>query len=421
MNIGIYSVSSQSGGAFLVDLIKQGHAVYGYARPSAHGREFVMRVNQKRGVDLIRPENNRNHEASGFIDLKHSQVGHDLEALVDHSDLIIVAHPSQYLLTTIQALKTANVIKKGIPIVLSPPRTFAVPYLWDILGESYPFVSFATCPYSCKSPKPGTVFIKRRKRNWIASLEGSFSNAQTQNLEKLFPQAIFNKVPATTSIGNIGAILHPAPYLLNYEAIKQAELDGKTYNFYMDGIAGNSKVAEALEEIDQVRLKIAKILGLKVFGLREDPKDDEWGPLVDRLRRDEVEHENHLDYLRLIRHDHLMVICHAITSVQHWLDYTYGVCRVKGEGLQKAIGRTPTYQKYSVPQGRYVNEDIPTGIVPLLSIANRLGIDASPLERILELYHKYFKAPKNSDWRNLERFSTNYIVDYLTGNFSIIE
>jgi len=401
-------------------MITQDHAVYGYARTSQHGVDFVERVNRRGGVDLVRPEDNLNKEVSRFIPFRNCQIGHKLKDLVDQSDLIIIAHPSQYLLTTIKGLKKAGIIKKRVPIVLSPPRTFAVPYLWNELGAGYPFVSFATCPYSCKAPKPGTVFIKRRKRNWIASLEGSFTLTQIKMLEDLFPQAIYNNVPATTSIGNIGAVLHPTPYLLNYKAIKQAEHDGKEYSYYMEGIAGNASVAETLEEIDQIRLKIAHTLGLKVFGLKEEPNEDEWGALTEKLRKEEMKCADDVEDLRLIRHDHLVVICHAITSVQHWLDYTYGVRRIRGESLQKAIGRTPTYQKNSVPQTRYVNEDVPTGIVPLLAIAKRLGIEARPLEKVLNIYHRHFKISNKTEWRDLEIFSTDFIVDYLVGKFSML-
>lgn len=421
MNIGIHSVSSQSGGAYLVDLIKQGHNVYGYARSSPHGIEFVQTVNQQKGIYLIRPEHNRNEEESRFYSLGRCQVGHDIQSLINHVDLLIIAHPSHYFVETIKQLKDAGITKRPIPIVLSPSRTFAVPYLWEILGPGYPFVCFSTCPYSCKTPNVGTVFIKRRKRNWVTSLEGHFNHDQIDMLENLFPQAIFNNVPATTSIGNIGAVLHPTAYLLNLEAIKQAESAGKLYSFYMEGIAAKPDVAQAMEEVDQVRLRIANRLGLQVFGLKEDPKEAEWQALIDNLRRDEIRHaHDDVEDLRSIRHDHLVAINNAITSVQHWLDYTYGVRRIKGEPLQKTIARTTTYQKNSIPQSRYVEEDIPTGIVPLLSIAERLEIDASPLRKILDIYNLYYKNGTKNDWRDLHHFSTAYIVDYLKGNLSQI-
>jgi hypothetical protein len=418
MKIGIHSVSSQSGGAYLIDLIKQGHSVYGYARKSLHGIKFVNTVNAHGGLYLIRPAHNRNEEESRFIPLDRCRIGHDLKALIRNKDLLIIAHPAHYLCETIQALKEAGITRRPIPIVLSPSRTFAVPYLWEILGEGYPFVSFSTCPYSCKSPNVETMFIKRRKRNWVASLEGDFSRRQIKMLENLFPQAIFNRLPATTSIGNVGAVLHPAAYLLNHHIIQQAELAGKAFNFYKDGIAGNAEVAKTLEDVDQVRLRIAQQLGLQVYGLHEDPRDDEWQALIDKLRRDEAKHADDVQDLRHIRHDHLIVINNAITSVQHWLDYTYGVRRIKGESLQNTIARTPTYMKNSIPQLRYVEEDIPTGILPLLSIAERLKIDAAPLRNILDIYHHKFPHRQGNDWRDLQEFSSGYIVNYLTGNLS---
>lgn len=422
MHIGIHSASSQSGGAFLVDLIKQGHSVYGYARTSPHGMDFVRTVNQQQGLYLVRPEHNRNDEKSKFIALGHSQIGHDIQALISESDLLIISHPSHYLVETIKQLKNAGITNRPIPIILSPSRTFAVPYLWEILGPGYPFVCFSTCPYSCKKPNMGTIFIKRRKRNWVASLEGHFDPDQVDMLEYLFPQAIFNHVPATTSVGNVGAVLHPAAYLLNYRAIKQAESAGEMYSFYMTGIAARANVAQAMEDIDQVRLKIAANLGLQVFGLKDDPNDKIWQALINDLRQDEVRHAHEdVEDLRQLRHDHLAVINNAITSVQHWLDYTYGVRRIQGETLQKTIARTPTYQQNSIPQNRYIEEDIPTGIIPLLAIAERLDIDGMPLRKILDIYHQYYQPNKQQDWRDLRQFSTEYIVDYLKGNLSIID
>jgi len=401
-------------------LITQGHFVVGYARQSQHGKEFVETVNRQRGIYLIRPEHNCNDEESKFLPLGYSQIGHDIEYLINHTDLLIIAHPSHYLVETITALKNAGITNRPIPIILSPSRTFAVPYLWKILGQGYPLVSFSTCPYSCKKPNPGTIYIKRRKRNWVASLEGQFSHEHIEMLEALFPQAIFNHVPATTSIGNVGAVLHPAAYLLNYDAILESELSRQVYNFYMDGIAANPEVAQALEAIDQVRLKIADTLGLSVFGLKEDPRDDEWQSLIDDLRREEARHADDIEDLRHIRHDHLVTINNAITSVQHWLDYTYGVRRIPGESLQNAIARTPTYQKNSIPQIRYVEEDVPTGIVPLLAIAERLDIDGTPLRTVLDIYRTHFNYGRAHGWCDLACFSTDFIVDYLKGNLSII-
>ena len=63
----------------------------------------------------------------------------------------------------------AGIWRKRIPIILSPSRSVASPYMWKILGERYPIICFSTCPYSCKAPKPEVSLIKRRKRTFVAS------------------------------------------------------------------------------------------------------------------------------------------------------------------------------------------------------------------------------------------------------------
>ncbi len=416
MKIGIYCVSSQSGRAFLVDMIKKGCQVYGYARESEHGTEFVNTVTQQKGIFLERPKN-RNREESGFIHLGSSAVGHDIQRLVDESEIIIIAHPAHYLKETIKQLRETGIAKKRTSIVLSPPRTFAVPYLWEILGDGYPFVCFSTCPYSCKAPDSGSVYIKRRKRSWLVSLEGVFTSRDIKLIESLFPQALYNHIPATTSIGNIGAVFHAGTYLLNYQDIKAAEKEGREYSFYLEGIASNERVAKHLEAIDQIRLKIAAYLGLQAFGLEGNSNEERWLNIMNVLREKEKEVGNDIEQLRRLRHNYLKEINEAIMSAQHWLDYTYGVKRIPQESLQAAIARTPTYQKMSIPQKRYVEEDVPTGLVPLQAIADRFDIDSSPINTVIQLYYKYYTRPLNADWRDLKEFSTEYIYRYLKGDF----
>lgn len=417
MKIGIHTVSSQSGRSYLVDFIESGHHVYGYARRSEHGNAFVETINRQGGIFLERPEN-KNMETPHMVLLAGNEVGHDISKLINNSDLVVIAHPSHYLSQTIIQLKTAGICEKQIPIVLSPPRTFAVPYLWKILGEGYPFVCFSTCPYSCKAPNDGSVYIKRRKRSWLVSLEGRFRQSQIDMLETLFPQAIYSHIPATSSLGNIGAVFHPGTYLLNLEEIVKAKANNREYSFYMEGIANNVKVASHLEQIDQIRLKIATKLGLNTFGLKENPNEDRWKQIMSSLRDKENEINNDdIDELRRIRHRYLKEINDSIASAQHWLDYTYGVQRIPGETLQSAIARTPTYQKKSVPQIRYVEEDVPTGLVPLKAIAERLNINVAAIADLIKLYDRNFGFKEKNDWRDLKEFSTEYIISYLTGRF----
>jgi hypothetical protein len=412
--IGLYGVSTQSGHAYLADYLLMGIEVYGYARSSRHGMEAVDTLVQQGGIYLQRPENNI-EETSRFLPLGGAEVGHDLERLIDQSDIIILAHPAQYQEESARRLKEAGLLKAGgVLLVLSPSRTLATPYLWRILGEQYPVVCFQTCPYSCKSASPGYTYIKRRKKSWIASVEGHVPEKALAALKAIFPQIVTSRIPATTSLGNIGAVFHPTAYLLNKDAILAAEARNTTFPFYIEGIARNARVAKVIEEIDQTRLRIAHALGISVFGLEGDPREEEWVAIMEKVPKSGVSCSD-IRELRRLRAMYLQPIHDSVVSAQHWLDYTYGVTRIPGEPLADAIGRTPTYQKRSYPQERYIHEDVPTGLVPLESLGERLGILHEPITRIIDLCREVTGKDGRKTGRNLEPFETGYLKQYLLG------
>ncbi len=421
MKIGIYCASSQSGRAFFADLRTEQFDVYGYVRNSAHALQFLEAVKQQKGLILDRPVN-KNHEKTQLIPVSPKEIGRDLDRLVWESDFIIIAEPSHYLYDTITELKEAGLAEAKTPIFLVPPRTFAVPYLWNILEAYHPFICFSTSPYSCKAPAPGTAYIKRRKRNWFASLEGTFQRKSIQNISDIFPQAIYSKLPATTSIGNIGAIFHPTPYIMKYNEIILAQRENRTYSYYVEAIVNSLEVGIQLERIDQIRLQIADTLGLKTFGLKGKEREEEWHQLMARLREGETSLHNNVQGLRKMRSDVLRSLGDVVTSVQHWLDYTYGVPRIEGESISNAVRRTPTYQKMSVPQKRYIEEDVPSSFVPMMEIAKRLQLDISPFQEVMKQYYSIFGSEKRGFWRDLKIFTDSFVIDYLSGKyFRIIE
>jgi|SRR5579883_2077100 len=415
--IGIYGISSQSGAAYLADIVSEGVTVYGYARPSDHGREVVDAIERQGGVQVDRPENSLG-EVSHFVPLMNSRVGHELDELAA-CDLIIFAHPSQYHEETARALAPHLQRQRSeVPIILSPSRTLGTPYLWQIVGDGHPIISFQTCPYACKCYKPGSVFIKRRKRAWVASCEGRIGDHCIASLRRLFPQILFSGTPAATSLGNIGAVFHPTAYLLNLPAIRAAQAAGRPFSFYQEGIAHNSVVGPVVEEVDQIRLRIAEAFGCEVIGLRENPREDEWADVMDRVQQLEAHPLASLHQHRLRRAELLQPIHDAVVSGQHWLAYTYGVTRIPGESLASAIGRTPNFMNNSVPQARYADEDVATGLVPFEALARRLGIACEPITRVIDLYDRETGGNVRATGRNLRGFSLDYLRRYLLGELS---
>ena len=417
MIIGIYGISSQSGRAFLADYINKGYKVIGYTRPTPHGVEILDAIHKLNGLYLQRPDNS-NHEPSKFIELGSSSVTSDLTYMVNNADIIIVPLPSTAHISAVTDMNGVGLWRRRVPVVLAPSRSFASPYLWKIVGKQYPFICFSTCPYSCKAPRPEVALIKRRKRTYVASLEGDINKKQVDMLRELFPQAALTTTPALTSLNNIGAVFHCATYMLNKEEIDRRQEAGEIFSFYMDGIAARPEVGKVLEEIDQVRLKIADALGIRTFGLKENPREDIWRKLTNALRALEEESADDIDILRRIRKEFTEFLDRCVISAPHWLDLTYGVVRNENETLSEAIGRTPTYQKNSVPQLRYITEDIPTGLVAYEALAKMFGIECSACSNIIDMYDELTGGDVRSEGRNLEGFSKEYVIQYLRGEIS---
>lgn len=414
MTIGIYGISSQSGRAFLADYINKGYTVIGYTRPTEHGNEVLDAIHKLNGLYLERPENS-NHELSKFIPLGESSVTANLEYMVSNSDIIIIPLPSTAHISAVTEMNEVGLWKRRVPIILAPSRSVASPYIWKVLGERYPIVCFSTCPYSCKAPKPEVSLIKRRKRTYIATMEGDVNRDHVEMLRELFPQAALSTVPALTSLNNIGGVFHCATYMLNIDEIERRKEAGEIFSFYMDGIAARPEVGAVLEQIDQVRLQIANALGIRTFGLKAKPREDIWRKLINGLRALEEESADDIDILRRIRKEFTEYLDNCVISAQHWLDITYGVERIEGEPLSETIGRTPTYQKNSVPQLRYVTEDIPTGLVVFEALAKMLDIDCTIVTEIIDMYDKRFNADARAVGRNLKDFDQEIILNYLKG------
>lgn len=411
MKIGVYGISSQSGLTYLADFLDQRYEVIGYAHSSEHGKMVVSSINEAGGLWLERPKNT-NNENTHFVSIGNSVVTHDITSLL-RSDIIIIALPSIYHVDVARHLYSLGISDKKTPLVLSPSRSFASPYIWKVLGNGYPIICLSTCPYSCKIKSPNRAFLKRRKRTYIASFEGNLQKHQEGLFKQLFQHAAITRIPALTTLNNIGAIFHCATYIMNYDEIKRCEQIGKSFSFYIDGIANREDVGHVIEQIDQVRLQIAAKLGLSVFGLKENPREDIWRKLTNALRALEEESSDDIEMLRRIRREFTEYLNNCVVSAAHWLDLTYGVKRIVGETLSETIERTPTYQNNSVPQHRYVEEDIPTGLVVYEAIAKRFKIDCNIITDLIDRYDLLQKCDIRKIGRNLNSFDTDYIYRYL--------
>src|SRR5262249_27973763 len=133
-----------------------------------------------------------------------------------------------------------------------------------------------------------------------------------------------------TGLANVGAVLHPVIALLNADRIAR----GEPFDFYADGVT--PAVAAALAAADSERLRVARAYDVQALSLRR---------------------------------------CVAAA---------YGH---QADTVGEAVGGNPAYAGIKAPatlEHRYLLEDVPTGLVPLLELGRAAGLALPTLQALLE-------------------------------------
>ncbi len=151
-----------------------------------------------------------------------------------------------------------------------------------------------------------------------------------------------------TGLANVGAILHPVITLLNAARI----LRGESFDFYTDGVT--PEVAEVLAERRCRTPAIAGAYGVKVL------------------------------------------------SLQEWIAAAYGH---QAPTMQEAVGGNPAYLGIKAPATlvhRYLLEDVPTGLIPLLELGEAAGLQLPTLHCLVNLARKTLDGQR---WESRARWT----------------
>ena len=179
-------------------------------------------------------------------------------------------------------------------------------------------------------------------------------------------------VPATnvleTFLNNVAIVFHPAPSVLNTGLIESTK---GGFRYYWDGIT--ESVARVAEGVDEERIRVIRALGF-------DP-----------------------------------------ISSKQWLLNFYPHYGAKGDTLREVIlsctnyrdGATPSHMKFT-----YISQDVPYGIIPMISIAERLGIDVPMSRTIANLAcyindTDYWREARTVEMLQMDRLGSAQINDYL--------
>lgn len=233
----------------------------------------------------------------------------------------------------------APVLEPDTVILLNPGRTFGAIEFYRELQESgcrnIPMIAEAqTIVYTCRRLSQNEVNIYAMKNDVLIS---ALKKEEEATIMERIPPALspyFQWCDSIlkTSLGNIGMILHCAPVLLNTGWIESPKWE---FKYYYDGISPS--IAKLLEKMDRERIQAGKRLGVE------------------------------------------------LESLAQWLRRTY---QIEGEDLFSCLQNNIYYRDIDAPLSlhhRYIEEDIPCGLVPLEYIGKELGVDMAAVSLMIDL------------------------------------
>lgn len=321
--------------------------------------ETVMAINQQGGIHVEGAVEGFGKVELATIDLK--------EAVVD-ADIIMVVTPALAHKTIAKNL--APHLKDGQIIFIHPGATLGALEFRKVFDEegckaNVIIAEALSLLYACRSPKPGTASIKGIKNNLkVAAFPSNKTDEVIMKLRQAFPQLIAGKNVLETSLSNLNAVMHPGPSLLNASMIESQH----EWKYYWDGITPS--IGKFIVNLDKERIELGKTLGLElqpVLQMYKELYNAEADNLTDAVRKNKAYEE------------------------------------IMG---QKQIDT------------RYVLEDIPMGLVPMVSLAKKAGVSSEMMETVCKLGSFMLDKDLISNGRTLENLhldtmSLEEIVEYV--------
>ena len=351
--------AGHGGKAMAAHLALMGFEVALYNRTPAN----VAAIKMRSGIELESYEDG----PRGFGRL--AMVTSLMEKALAGADVVMVVVPSSAHREIAQ--QAAPHLQDGQIIVLHPGRTLGAIEFSQVLRLSgcradVTVAEAETFIYASRSEGPAQARIFRIKNTVpVAALPSSRNEQVLAALSPAYPQFIDGGDVLHTSLNNMGAIFHPALTLLNAGRI---ESTGGKYQFYMEGVTPS--VARVLEVLDSERVTVAAALGIR-----------------------------------------------AQTGLE-WLERAYNA---RGDTLYEAIQAQEGYAGIMAPatlSHRYITEDVPMSLVPIVSLASQYGVSVRGMDSIIRLaciVHRtdYYRRGRTLDKLGISELSVSELTRYV--------
>ena len=295
-------------------------------------------------------------------------VTEDLGQAVRGADAIMVVTPANAHAAVARAC--ADHLVDGQVVILHPGATCGAIEFSHLLrqhgcGSEVAVAETNSLIYACRVSRPGHASILGIKQDLVvATLPVAAGNRVLAMLQEAFPQVVGGKNVMQTSIGNANAVVHPAPTLLNTSLIESPH----DWLYYWDGITPT--IGAFVETIDQERIDLARALGIPA------------------------------------------------TPIVEWYGIAYGV---QARTLSEAVRNNPAYAKVKGQKRvrtRYLLEDIPTGLVPMIELGRKVGAKVERMELIARLggyllEEDFFESGRTLQRLGLEDMSGEEIMAFV--------
>jgi opine dehydrogenase len=256
------------------------------------------------------------------------------DALLDAS-VVLVAVPASGHADVARAC--APFLRDGQTVLLLPGRTGGALEFQRVLREvgcraDILLGEASSFPFAARNVGPAEAIIFGAKAELLAAaLPARRTGELVSRCRPLLPMLTAAPSVLHTGLSNMGAILHPTITLLNAERIER----GETFDFYSDGVT--QRVADVLAAADEERVRVARYYGVEA------------------------------------------------QTLPAWIAAAYGH---HADGIKAAVGGNPAYVGIRAPgtlQHRYLFEDVPTGLIPLIELGRAAGLALPTLGYLVNL------------------------------------
>lgn len=221
----------------------------------------VDAINAKGGIQA-------HHAVEGFGKLEFATT--DMKKVMEGADIVMLVLPSLYHKNITQQM--VPYLKDGMVVLLHPESSagaIAFRKVMSDMGCTADVVvgAASTLMYSTRINEPGDVYVFGLKSEVpMAALPACDNTKLEAAICPVLPW--FKTVVNTlyTSIGNLNAMMHPAPMLLCTSRIEAEPF--VPFAYYHEGITPS--IGKYVEAMDTERIEVAKALGIELRKIRED-------------------------------------------------------------------------------------------------------------------------------------------------------